>query len=231
MIKESLSSPDTANSGILISLFLLFGQASSTGLDSFNSQLFFHPKIFLGMKEASLLHHKVKWFSSWFGAFPLTNQHLSCVAAHEELWGRWDARGQLGCVGRRPYNPRIFWEAQAWQESLTPFLGHKWKGVLCFATLEMHFFWIILSFFIQQVLISHPFYTHQCIHVNPNLPIHGSALFNFKPFECSLICNPSSPGCGNSTVTPNISTFESWAQEFGITLTQPKALHFYLFRT
>ena len=26
--------------------------------------------------------------------------------------------------------------------------------------------------FIQQVLISHPFYTHQCIHINPNLPIH-----------------------------------------------------------
>ena len=29
-----------------------------------------------------------------------------------------------------------------------------------------------IYFFIQQVLISHPFYTHQCIHVNPNLPIH-----------------------------------------------------------
>ena len=27
-------------------------------------------------------------------------------------------------------------------------------------------------FFIQQVLISYLFYTHQCIHVNPNLPIH-----------------------------------------------------------
>ena len=29
-----------------------------------------------------------------------------------------------------------------------------------------------IYFFIQQVLISHPFYTHQCIHVNPNLAIH-----------------------------------------------------------
>ena len=29
-----------------------------------------------------------------------------------------------------------------------------------------------IYFFIQQVLISHPFYAHQCIHVNPNLPIH-----------------------------------------------------------
>ena len=27
-------------------------------------------------------------------------------------------------------------------------------------------------FLIQQVLNSHPFYTHQCIQVNPNLPIH-----------------------------------------------------------
>ena len=29
----------------------------------------------------------------------------------------------------------------------------------------------LIYFFIQQVLISHPFYTHQCIHVNPNRPI------------------------------------------------------------
>ena len=29
-----------------------------------------------------------------------------------------------------------------------------------------------IYFFIQQVLISHPFYTHQCIRVNPNRPIH-----------------------------------------------------------
>ena len=38
------------------------------------------------------------------------------------------------------------------------------------------FFWIFvfyfIYFFIQQVLICHPFYAHQCIHVNPNLPIH-----------------------------------------------------------
>ena len=33
-------------------------------------------------------------------------------------------------------------------------------------------FWILFYFFIQQVLISYPFYTHQCIHVNPNLPTH-----------------------------------------------------------
>ena len=34
-------------------------------------------------------------------------------------------------------------------------------------------FWILFYlFFIQQVPISHPFHTHQCIHVNPNRPIH-----------------------------------------------------------
>ena len=33
-------------------------------------------------------------------------------------------------------------------------------------------FWILFYFFIQQLLVSHPFYTHQCIPVNPNLPIH-----------------------------------------------------------
>ena len=33
------------------------------------------------------------------------------------------------------------------------------------------FFFSFLNFFIQEALISCPFYTHQCIHVNPNLPI------------------------------------------------------------
>ena len=35
-------------------------------------------------------------------------------------------------------------------------------------------FWILFYLFIftQQVLISYPFYTCQCIHVNLNLPVH-----------------------------------------------------------
>ena len=38
---------------------------------------------------------------------------------------------------------------------------------------ECHLFlkFNFIYFFIQQVLISYLFYTHQCIHVNPNLPI------------------------------------------------------------
>ena len=42
-------------------------------------------------------------------------------------------------------------------------------------TASLNFFFnklLLLLFSIQQVLISHPFYTHQCIHVHPNLPIH-----------------------------------------------------------
>ena len=43
------------------------------------------------------------------------------------------------------------------------------------------FFFLIFEFnfiyfFIQQVLISHQFYTHQCIHVSPNRPIHHTTI-------------------------------------------------------
>ena len=47
------------------------------------------------------------------------------------------------------------------------------RCVLFFGFLGFFNFWILFNvFFIQQVLISHQFYAHQCIHVNPNLPIH-----------------------------------------------------------
>ena len=39
-----------------------------------------------------------------------------------------------------------------------------------------------IYFVIQQVLISHPFYAHQCLHVNPNLPIHPTA----TPHPCHI---------------------------------------------
>ena len=42
---------------------------------------------------------------------------------------------------------------------------------LCILFLKI-FKYYLKNFFIQQVLIRHPFYTHQCIHVNPNLPVH-----------------------------------------------------------
>ena len=38
-------------------------------------------------------------------------------------------------------------------------------------------------FLIQQVLISHQFYTHQCIHVNPNLPIHHTTTTTPQPLS------------------------------------------------
>ena len=46
----------------------------------------------------------------------------------------------------------------------------------CYRHAWGHIFYLFILnfiyFLIQQVLISHPFYTHQCIHVNLNLPIH-----------------------------------------------------------
>ena len=46
-------------------------------------------------------------------------------------------------------------------------------------------------FFIQQVLISHQFYTHQCIHVNPNRPIHHTTLPRPTAFPlwCPYVCS------------------------------------------
>lgn len=32
----------------------------------------------------------------------------------------------------------------------------------------------------------------------------GNVLFNFRSFECYLICNALNPGCSSSIVTPNI---------------------------
>ena len=37
-------------------------------------------------------------------------------------------------------------------------------------------FVFVFVFFILQVLISHQFYTHQCIHVNSNRPIHHTTI-------------------------------------------------------
>ena len=50
--------------------------------------------------------------------------------------------------------------------------SHNDTGVLRPCVFFFLNFWILFYFFIQQVLISHPLYTHQCIHVNPNRPIH-----------------------------------------------------------
>ena len=48
--------------------------------------------------------------------------------------------------------------------------GNSPLNIVCF------FKFNFIYFFIQQVLISHPFYTHQCIHVNPNHPIQHTHL-------------------------------------------------------
>ena len=38
------------------------------------------------------------------------------------------------------------------------------------------FLFVCFCFFILQVLISHQFYTHQCIHVNPNRPFQHTTI-------------------------------------------------------
>ena len=52
-------------------------------------------------------------------------------------------------------------------------------GFLFFFFLEICdelYFCLFVCFFILQVLISHQFYTHQCIHVNPNRPIQHTTI-------------------------------------------------------
>ena len=55
----------------------------------------------------------------------------------------------------------------------TPFLGYYKSGPAIFFFEFLNF--ILFIFFIQQFLISYPFYTYQCIYVNPNLPVHPTA--------------------------------------------------------
>ena len=52
--------------------------------------------------------------------------------------------------------------------------------------------WTLFYFFIQQVLISQQFYTHQCIHAHPNLPIHHSTTTTTLPLSpswCPYVCS------------------------------------------
>ena len=44
-------------------------------------------------------------------------------------------------------------------------------------------FKIKFNFFIQQLLIRHQFYTHQCIYVNPNRPIHHTTTPTTPPLS------------------------------------------------
>ena len=80
---------------------------------------------------------------------------------------------------------------------LISFLGGK-KGLDIWPQ-SSKFFFVCLFYFI----ISHPFYTHQCIHVNPNLPVHHTTtptsrrfppLVSIRLFSTSvsqfLLCKP-----------------------------------------
>ena len=63
----------------------------------------------------------------------------------------------------------------------TLFVSIFLSSCVFFLVFEFNF----IYFFIQQVLISHQFYTHQCIYVNPNRPPHRSfpPLVSICPFS------------------------------------------------
>ena len=48
--------------------------------------------------------------------------------------------------------------------------------IFFFFSFFLIFEFYFIYFFIQQVLISHQYYTHQCIHVNPNRPIQHTTI-------------------------------------------------------
>ena len=84
----------------------------------------------------------------------------SVIVAHGP--SRSAARGILPDQGSNPCP--LHWQAdsQPLRHQGSPFL------------LIFEFYFIY--FFIQQVLISHQFSTHQCIDVNPNRPIHHTTI-------------------------------------------------------
>ena len=94
---------------------------------------------------------------------------------------KWDRDKGIFCyVNEVAFGPHLRMEAGHGE----PTLWLKgWNFLFC----------IFLIFFIQQVLISHQFYTHQCIHVNPKCPIHhttiptlNAAFPPWYPYVCSL---------------------------------------------
>ena len=57
------------------------------------------------------------------------------------------------------------------------------KDMLFGKEVFVFFFKMILFVYLFFILISHPFYTHQCIHVNPNRPIHHTTAHTPPPLS------------------------------------------------
>ena len=55
------------------------------------------------------------------------------------------------------------------------FLWLVWFYLHMMAGTKWYSFFFFMFIFYLFFLISHPFYTHQCIHINPNLPIHHTS--------------------------------------------------------
>ena len=83
----------------------------------------------------------------------------------------------LGALGKwKPFYVSNLSFQSSFHPSLSCFLSfcfcfyypHQIVGIICL----LGFFFKCLFIYLFILLISHPFYTHQCIHVNPNLPIY-----------------------------------------------------------
>ena len=67
------------------------------------------------------------------------------------------------------------WDLICWWENQSPCFYKQERKTSHLKKINLFWifkFYLFIYLFIQQVLISYLFYTHQCIHVNPNLPIH-----------------------------------------------------------
>ena len=120
------------------------------------------------------------------------------LAAPRHVGSSWTrARTCVPCIGRQILNhcatrevPRIVFNLCIHTPVYVCVCVYIYKFFLLQKWYIMYtvFLNLILFFFIQQVLISYLFYTYQCIHVNPNLPIHHTTNPTFPPW-CPYVCS------------------------------------------
>ena len=104
-----------------------------------------------------------------------------------QSWNMWDLWKMLQLSGIKS------WISGCFELHQHKKLKHKYDTTVYHWDYSFFFkFWILFYFFIQQVLISHQFYTHQCIHVNPTRPIYHPTMATppatFPPW-CPYVCS------------------------------------------
>ena len=99
----------------------------------------------------------------------------------------------------------VKWLCQIFGITFCWFYKINWEVLTSFSIFSWIFEFYFIYFFIQQVLISHQFYTHQCIHVNSNRPIHHATTPNTPPQPC---CFP--PLVSIRLLSTSVSQFLPW---------------------